>query len=101
MKGSVRQLLMSLLLLGVSATGCAAHSGVIVRYGPPRPPVEVVTLRPGPRYVWVPGFYAYRGSNYRWVPGTWVLPPRGRTVYVPGHWAPRHGGYFWTEGRWR
>jgi len=91
--------------IGVFALALAATSAnaaeVFVRFGPPPPPREVIVVRPGPRHVWVPGYYRYAGRNYRWVPGRWVVPPRHRTHWVPGHWAPRRGGHVWVGVYWR
>lgn len=73
----------------------------VVRIAPPPPPREVVPVAPGPRYVWVSGYYRYKGHAYVWVPGHYVVPPHHHGVWVPGHWVPRHGGYVWVAGYWR
>ncbi len=93
-------LVLALALLATPA--CAAPRGrLYVRVGPPAPIVEARVVAPGPRYVWVPGYYAWSGRAYLWAPGRWVLPPRPRAVWVPAHWArDRHGWYF-IEGHWR
>ena len=52
-----------------------AQAQVVVRIGPPPPPPrEVVVVSPGPRYVWVPGYYRYHGHGYVWVSGHYVSP---------------------------
>lgn len=79
----------------------AKAADVIVRFGPPARPREVIVARPGPQYVWVPGYYRWEGARYGWVAGSWALPPRPRAVWVPGRWTRRHGGYVWIAGRWR
>jgi WXXGXW repeat (2 copies) len=79
----------------------ADAADVFVRVGPPRPPREVVVARPGPGYVWTPGYYRWAGARYVWAPGYWALPPRPHAVWVPGNWRPRHGGYVWVGGYWR
>jgi hypothetical protein len=94
------------LTIGILAIGLAAgaaHAGeLFVRFGPPPPPRrEIVVVRPGPRYVWVPGYYRWAGGRYIWNRGYWALPPRHRAVWVPGYWTPRHGGYVWVAGYWR
>ena len=83
------------------AAGEAHAAGVVVRFGPPPPRREIVVARPGPRYVWIPGSYAWRGRNYVWVNGYWTLPPRPHAVWVPGRWVARHGGHVWVAGYWR
>jgi len=81
--------------------GTASAAEVFVRFGPPPPPREVIVARPGPRHVWVPGYYTWTGHRYRWVNGYWAMPPRSRAVWVPGAWQPRRGGHVWVSGYWR
>jgi hypothetical protein len=82
---------------------CAiSYAQTVVRIGPPPPPPrQVVPVAPGPRYVWEPGYYRYRGGAYIWVPGRYAIPPGRYTVWVPGRWVPRGGGYVWIAGHWR
>ncbi len=81
---------------------CATPRGrVYVRVGPPAPVADVRVVRPGPNYVWVPGYYRWDGRAYRWAAGAWMLPPRPRAVWVPGHWSHTRRGWFYVEGRWR
>src|SRR5580704_7791906 len=58
---------------------------VVVQEAPPPPREEIVTLRPGPRYVWCPGHWRYNGRYY-WMQGHWELPPRGYGRWVAPHW---------------
>lgn len=95
-----RLLLTSVMGLALMAGGASAAE-IYVRFGPPPPPREVIVMRPGPRHVWVPGYYRWTGNHYHWVKGCWRKPPRGRMVWVPGHWVPRRGGYVWIAGYWR
>ena len=81
--------------------GAANAAEVFVRVGPPLAPREVVVARPGPRHVWIPGYYRWYGSRYYWTSGYWTMPPRPRAVWVPGYWTPRHGGHVWIAGYWR
>jgi hypothetical protein len=81
--------------------GAASAAEVFVRVGPPLPPREVVAVRPGPRYVWIPGYYRWTGGRYYWARGHWALPPRPHALWVPGYWAPRSGGHVWIGGYWR
>jgi WXXGXW repeat (2 copies) len=85
------------------AVTCAeAGARVYVRIGPPAPRVDVRVVSPGPRYVYVPGYYRNEGRGYAWVHGGWVVPPRPRAVWVAPRWVRdrRHGWYF-VEGYWR
>ena len=88
-------------LFALTLTGAAGAADVFVRFGPPPPRREVVVVRPGPRHVWVPGYYRYHRGRYAWSGGRWMVPPRPRAVWVPGYWAPRRGGYVWVAGYWR
>ena len=93
-----------LLSLGIFALALAAgeaNAAVFVRFGPPAPPREVVVVRPGPRHVWVPGYYGWNRGRYHWVNGYWAMPPRHRAAWVPGYWTPQRGGYVWVPGYWR
>jgi WXXGXW repeat (2 copies) len=86
-------------------TGCAVEP-VVVQQPPPAPPpaqTEVVPVAPGTGYVWVPGYWAWRGPRrgYVWVPGTYAVPAQPSYHWVPGHWAPRPGGWVWIEGHWQ
>ena len=72
----------------------------VVTEAPPQPQSEVIVVRPGPEFVWTPGYWAWHG-RWVWVGGRWVYPPRRRAVWVSGHWAPRGHGYVWIGGHWR
>jgi WXXGXW repeat (2 copies) len=74
---------------------------VIVRDAPPVPREEIVTVRPGPRFVWCAGYWRHDGREYVWVPGHWVRPPRVHAIWVAPHWEVRGGGYFFVDGVWR
>ena len=88
-----------IVALALSVGASAAE--VYVRIGPPHPRREVIVARPGPAYVWTPGYYAHDGTRYNWVAGTWVLPPHRHAHWVPGHWRHRAAGYYWVPGHWR
>jgi hypothetical protein len=99
-----RGLLCSLVLAGslmAGAASAAPRGRVFVRVGPPAPIVEVRTVAPGPRYVWVPGYHAWNGAAYVWAPGRWALPPRARAVWVPSHWVQERRGWYFVNGHWR
>lgn len=90
---------LTLLTLAL-ATGCG-RAAMHTRFGPPAPPREMLTVRPGPRYVWVPGHYEWLRGRYVWVSGFWAIPPRRGAAWRPGYWAPRGSRYAWTDGYWR
>jgi hypothetical protein len=90
----------SVVLFATSA--CASpHGRVYVRVGPPAPIVEVRTVAPGPRYVWIDGYHRWSGRAYAWVPGRWAASPRARAVWVPGRWVHERRGWYFVDGHWR
>lgn len=76
----------------------AATVGVHVRIAPPPPRHEHL---PPPRvgYVWVPGYWDWRGHRHVWVGGTWVKARHGHR-YTPHRWVERNGGWYMERGRW-
>jgi hypothetical protein len=104
-----------LAVLGASFTGCVAQVGIA---GPPRatyyaPAVEVqVREAPPPLpdyqqppcpedgYLWTPGYWAWAGADYYWVPGTWVQPPLVGVLWTPGYWGFAGGVYAFHAGYW-
>lgn len=78
----------------------AAGAQVVVRIGPPPPPVEVIPVVPHPGWVWQPGFHRWDGFRYVWVPGHYARPPFFGARWIPGHWRPGPGGYVWIPGHW-
>jgi WXXGXW repeat (2 copies) len=100
-KRSIPGLVVASLLI----VGCASSPfSSAVQAPPPMPsaPIETVSPRPSPNYVWIPGAYVWQtGSRaYVWVPGHWTVPPPG-TVWVPGHWETQPTGTTWVDGQWR
>jgi len=90
----------AVLLAGVLAFAPAARAEVI-RVAPPPLRHEAVIARPGPRQVWVPGFWRWSGREYVWVSGAWQLPPGHHTRWVAGHYRTRRGGgWVYVPGRW-
>ncbi len=83
-----------------SLAGCAARAEYYVEAPPPPPVVGVVGYAPGPGYVWIDGFWDWRG-HYVWTPGYWGRPPRPHAVWVPGRAHYEHGHYSYRRGHWR
>ncbi|WP_263410343.1 hypothetical protein [Terriglobus tenax] len=98
-----RKLMLAVFGAALAVSTAAAEAQVYVRIGPPRPPREVVPVRPmgHPDWVWQGGYHRWDGQRYVWVPGAYIAPPRPRAVWVPGHWVRRPRGYVWMDGRWR
>jgi hypothetical protein len=92
------------LLVSAVAAACGAAApsvgaaDIIVRVAPPAPRVEAV---PAPRrgYVWVPGYWDWRGHRYAWTPGHWERERRGYVYYSP-RWVQRGNGWVMERGRW-
>jgi hypothetical protein len=69
-------------------------------YAPPPPPPSAAYVRrpvcPGPNYVWIDGFWDWRGRRYAWNPGYWAVRPHARAYWI----SPRYdrGRYF--AGYW-
>lgn len=72
----------------------------VVRYRPQYPTRGYVGRPPSYRHVWIPGEYRWRGGQYVFMPGNWMVPPRKGMNYVPGYWQPSRGGYVWISGFW-
>ena len=94
-------LVASLLAATLVASTACASGRVYVRVGPPPLRVEAIAVAPGPRYVWLPGFYRWNNAEYVWVPGRYELPPRPRAVWVPPHWERHRRGWYFVDGHWR
>lgn len=63
-----------MLTLLVSGCSCATRQVVVYEQTPQPPPkVEIISVRPCPKAVWVPGRWVWRGRyrGYVWVPGHW------------------------------
>lgn len=75
---------------------------IVVRpmVAPPPPRVEAGVAQPGPDFVWISGFWAWKGGRYAWISGYWVKSRPGK-AWVPGHWEKRGRVWVWVKGRWR
>ena len=89
------------LVLCIGSACAAPRSSVYIRVGPPAPVVEVRSVAPGPRFVWIAGSQRWDGRRYVWVPGRWTAPPRARAVWVPGRWVHERRGWYFMDGHWR
>ncbi len=85
---SIRSLLMTLLMLTLSAASFAQIGvAVSITIAPPELPVYEQPLCPAEGYIWTPGYWAWGDDDYYWVPGTWVLVPEVGFFWTPGYWA--------------
>lgn len=94
-----------LALTLASAGACTAYvrpdGAVYIHRAPPPLRVEVRGTAPSGAHVWVAGRWDWRGDDFVWVPGGWVLPESGRHQWVAGAWHHDSGGWFWVDGHWR
>jgi hypothetical protein len=93
----------SLLFIGLlQFTSVICCAEMVVKMAPPAPQsVAVIGRAPGPKYVWIGGYYRWNGGRYIWVAGRWIVPPRAGAVWIAPRWAPRNGGFVFVAGRWR
>lgn len=96
----IRKSLMIAAMAGMLSAGAFA-ADVVVRVAPPRVVVEHPAPRPGPNYVWTPGYQRWDGHAYAWAPGAWVVPPHEHAHWVAHRWVRRNGGWVFVEGHWR
>lgn len=95
-------LLASLATLSLSAALPAAARTSVEFYVNAAPPPPVVEYVPVPRmgWVWVPGFWEWRGHRHFWIGGHWVRARPGY-YYAPARWAEHHGRWGYYRGGWR
>ncbi|HEV1284637.1 MAG TPA: YXWGXW repeat-containing protein [Bryobacteraceae bacterium] len=91
------------LVAPVLAFSMVACGGAVYYANVPPPPLraEAIGVAPGPGYVWVNGYWGWRGNAHVWMAGSWMRPPRPRAVWVAPRWEARGGRYYFREGRWR
>jgi outer membrane lipoprotein SlyB len=78
----------------------AVETTTVITEAPPPPPAEVVTLAPGPGYVWIGGDWGWDG-RWVWRAGYWSLPPYPHAVWVGGYWGRGPYGWHRYPGHWR
>jgi Copper amine oxidase N-terminal domain/WXXGXW repeat (2 copies) len=76
-----------------------ANPNVIAVAPPPLPDYQQ-PYAPAPNYIWTPGYWAWSGSGYYWVAGTWVQAPQTGLYWTPGYWSQNGSGYGWNAGYW-
>jgi hypothetical protein len=88
------------LFLVLATVSCFGQLTFSVRIGPPTLPVYQQPMCPASGYIWTPGYWAWGGDDYYWVPGTWVLAPQPGYLWTPGYWSFSDGFYRWRPGYW-
>jgi hypothetical protein len=83
------------------ALPAAARSNVDVYLGFGPPPVYYEAVpAPRPGWVWVPGYWDWRGHRHHWIGGHWVRARPGHVYYGP-RWRHYDNGWHFTRGEWR
>jgi hypothetical protein len=72
----IRSLLLLAALAAGGAVGCSRHYRAHIP--PPPYAYRARGMAPGPGYVWVDGYWVFRGNHWHWVSGHWVRPPYSR-----------------------
>lgn len=67
---------------------------------PPAMQAEVQTAMPGQGFVWVPGYWRWRGNRYVWRAGAWKRPQHPNHQWVPGQWQAVGNQFVWVRGHW-
>ena len=80
----MKKTILAALLVTSAAFTLPASAEIYVNIAPPAPRHEYV---PAPRagYVWVPGYWDWRGNRHVW---------------VRGHYERERAGYYWHPNRW-
>lgn len=73
---------------------------VVVPEAPPRVIVEQRPVAPGPKYVWVDGYWHWNGHKYSWRKGHWSHRPSGKPYWVPPYYERHDRGYGYHPGYW-
>lgn len=66
------------------------------------PPLPTTDQPPCPEEgdLWTPGYWAWDGVAYNWVPGVWAPPPRVGVFWTPGYWAYAGTVFVFHRGYW-
>lgn len=86
---------------GARVAPAAQPQVVYVRQAPPSPRVEVISIAPGPGYVWLGGEWIWNGG-WAWESGRWCRPSPGYSMWIGGRWE-NAGSRGWGHhpGHWR
>lgn len=95
-----------LVLFTLALAGCVvvparpyATAAPVVMVAPPPPQVEIRSPLPAAGYVWLGGYWAWRGSSHYWVSGHWEAQ-RPDHYWVPHGWVSGGGGWRLNQGHW-
>ena len=93
-----KTIIAALLASSAAVFTLPAAAEVYVNIAPPAPRYEVV---PAPRhgYVWVPGYWDWRGNRHVWLRGHWERERHGY-YWHPNRWVEHDGRWVLERGRW-
>ena len=74
--------------------------GTVAGDEPPAPIPEYIPASPDPGYVWIGGYWAWRGGWY-WNAGRFARPPARGATWASGAWVRGARGWVWQGGHWR
>jgi len=99
---NMRKLILGSLVaatLGGVSIPADARTNLFVNFAPPPVRYEYV---PAPRvgFVWVPGYWDWRGHRHVWIRGHWIRHRPGY-YYQPAVWAPYGGQWRFYRPYWR
>ena len=98
LNGTMRSMLLSLVLVGGISSGSALARTVIIEVAPPPARVEVVpALHRG--YAWAPGHWAWQRDRHVWVSGH-TMRARSGYAWAPDRWNEVNGRHEFQPGRW-
>ncbi|MEQ1884868.1 MAG: hypothetical protein ABL967_07385 [Bryobacteraceae bacterium] len=94
----------AIAIMVLAASSMFAGVAVGVRIGAPPAPraIGVRPVAPGPRHVWVDGYWYPSGNRYLWRSGYWAAAPYRGSYWVAPRWD--RGMYFagyWAGGNYR
>jgi hypothetical protein len=98
--GLCSYLALALTGLGFAVSAANAQTVVIAPSAPPAPRVETIPPPPAAVDTWVPGHWAWTGTEWSWVPGQYIARPASQATWVPGHWEQQGSEYVWVAGHW-
>ena len=82
------------------ANDASVVAGMSVSTAPPPLPATDQPPCPEEGDLWTPGYWAWDGVAYYWVPGVWVPPPRVGVFWTPGYWAYAGTVFVFHRGYW-
>ena len=95
-----RHLGLALTAISFAASSANAQTVVIAPSAPPPPQAETIPSPPAAVDTWVPGHWAWTGTEWSWVPGQYIARPAPQATWVPGHWEQQGSQWVWVAGHW-